>query len=84
MADALRSLHRHVAGIRLLGSYARTDRIREEADESDAEPAYAQAARWFTAMIEQIDPGSRLTTVIPLALFVPGWSRILSSWHLQR
>lgn len=54
VADALRSLHRHVAGVRLLGSYPRADRLQSEPDPSDSEDAYAEAARWYDAMVNLV------------------------------
>lgn len=55
VADALRSLHRHVAGVRLLGSYARADGLIETPAPADSNTAYAQAAQWYGAMLEQLD-----------------------------
>ena len=55
VADALRTLHRHVSGLRLLGSYGRADRLRDTPDEADSEQAYAEAARWYQAMVESIE-----------------------------
>ena len=55
VADALRALHRHVEGLRLLGSYGRADQLRDDPAEADSEAAYAQAARWYDAMAALID-----------------------------
>lgn len=55
MAEALRSVHRHVAELRILGAYPRADLVREAAAGPDSEEAYADAVRWFDGILDAID-----------------------------
>lgn len=55
MAEALRSVHRHVHELRILGTYPRADGTAHLADGADSEGAYAEASRWFRGLIEKID-----------------------------
>jgi len=56
MAEALRSVHRHVAELRILGAYPRADGVASAAAPADSEPAYREAAAWYTGLLEQMDP----------------------------
>lgn len=55
MAEALRSIHRHVAEIRILGTYPRADALTETAAGPDSEDAYAEAALWFRTVLDRVD-----------------------------
>ena len=55
VAEALRSVHRHVADVRILGTYPRADELVAEANGPDSEDAYAEAALWFRTIIDRID-----------------------------
>ena len=54
VGEALRGLHRHVAGLRVLGAYPRADRLRDEPDAVDTDEAYAEAARWYADLLHGI------------------------------
>lgn len=55
MAEALRSVHRHVDEVRVLGTYPRVDGLVHTADGADSEDAYAEAGRWFRRLLDQVD-----------------------------
>jgi prephenate dehydratase len=55
MAEALRSVHRHVDELRVLGTYPRADGQPAAAEGAVSEQAYADAARWFRALLDRID-----------------------------
>ena len=54
VAEALRSVHRHVDDVRILGTYPRADEVGAEGEGPDSEDAYAEAARWFRTIIVQL------------------------------
>ncbi len=56
MGEALRSVSRHVAEVRVLGSYSRADGVREEASPADAEVAYRTAGSWYERLVGDIEP----------------------------
>ncbi len=56
VSEALRSVHRHVAGLRVLGSYPRADAQASIPAAADSEEAYASAARWYSGLIDGMDP----------------------------
>lgn len=56
MAEALRSVHRHVAEVRLLGAYPAADGRRVTASDTDDERAYAEAASWYDQLLARV-PG---------------------------
>lgn len=55
VGEALRGLHRHVAQVRILGSYARADQLRDDPDEVDSDAAYAEAAQWYGDLLRSIE-----------------------------
>jgi prephenate dehydratase len=55
VAGALRSIHRHVAEIRVLGSYPRHDHAVDLPDESETDEAYAEAASWFADLLGHVE-----------------------------
>ena len=55
MAEALRSIHRHVAEIRILGTYPRADALADPAAGPDSEDAYAEASLWFRTVLDRVD-----------------------------
>lgn len=55
MAEALRSVHRHVADVRILGTYPAGDGRVHPADGADSEDAYAEAAAWFAAVLRDVE-----------------------------
>ena len=56
MAEALRSVHRHVADLRILGAYRRADGLATEAARADSEGAYRDAASWYAQLLDHMDP----------------------------
>lgn len=54
LAEALRSVHRHAAELRILGAYPRADGVRNEPDAADSEGAYDRAAQWYAGLLRQI------------------------------
>ena len=62
LGEALRSVHRHVAELRVLGSYPRADKVREEPSATESEGAYEEASAWYTDLLGRVDreaePGS--------------------------
>jgi len=58
VGEALRSVHRHVADVRLLGSYPRDDALVSAPEPPDSEAAYASAAAWYAALLEGMDDPS--------------------------
>jgi prephenate dehydratase len=55
MAEALRSVHRHVDEVRVLGTYPRADGQVHTADGADSEQAYAEAGSWFRRLLAEVD-----------------------------
>ena len=55
VAEALRSVHRHAADVRVLGSYRRADGIAEAPQTADSDPAYAEAGDWYARLLEGVD-----------------------------
>ena len=55
IAAALRSIHRHVAELRILGSYPRHDHTVDLPDDSETDEAYAEAARWYVDLMAHVD-----------------------------
>jgi prephenate dehydratase len=51
VAGALRSVHRHVAELRVLGSYPRRDNAVDVLIESETDDAYAEAASWYADLL---------------------------------
>jgi len=57
VAEALRSVHRHVEQLRVLGSYPRADGVVDVAGPQDDERAYTRSTEWFGQLMDRIDPG---------------------------
>ena len=57
VGEALRSVHRHAAEVRILGSYARADGHSEPPGPADSDAAYAEAAGWHHHLLAAIEEG---------------------------
>ena len=55
LAEALRSVHRHVADVRILGSYPRADGLREHPAAAETDAAYAEAVDWYRQVRAHVD-----------------------------
>ncbi|HVL98167.1 MAG TPA: prephenate dehydratase [Egibacteraceae bacterium] len=55
VGEALRSVHRHVADLRVLGSFPRADAQVTTPEPADSDAAYASASRWFADLVAGID-----------------------------
>lgn len=55
VATALRSVHRHVAELRVLGSYPRAGHAVDVPDESETDHAYAEAASWYAGLLAHVE-----------------------------
>lgn len=55
VGEALRSVHRHVAELRVLGSYPRADGIREEPPPTDTDGAYGEAVSWYARLVGDVE-----------------------------
>ena len=55
VGEALRSVHRHVAEVRILGSYARADGHSEPPGPADSDAAYAEAGEWHRRLIDTVE-----------------------------
>lgn len=58
LAEALRSVHRHVAELRVLGAFPRADLQPAHVEPRDAADAYAEAASWYAQLLARIDGAS--------------------------
>jgi prephenate dehydratase len=59
VAEALRSVHRHAAEVRVLGSYPRADELADGPAPTDSDDAYAEAGDWFAGLRGHVDgPGA--------------------------
>ena len=59
VAEALRSVHRHVEQLRVLGAYPRADGLHERPGPQDDDVAYIRSAAWFDDLMADIDaPGA--------------------------
>jgi len=56
VAEALRSVHRHVAQVRVLGAYPRADLRRVAPAATDSDTAYAAATTWYARLLDDIHP----------------------------
>jgi len=54
VGEALRGIHRHVAGLRVLGAYPRADQAPVAAEPSDSDAAYEAATRWHQSLLARI------------------------------
>jgi prephenate dehydratase len=55
LAEALRSVHRHVAEIRVLGAYPRADQVAVSPPATDTDAAHADAAGWYRGILGDIE-----------------------------
>ena len=55
LGEAMRSVHRHVKELRVLGSYPRADEVREAPPETDTDASYAQAGSWYAGLIDEVE-----------------------------
>ena len=55
VGEALRSVHRHAAELRILGSYPRADAVVETPDRPDSDAAYARAGAWYEMLLSDVD-----------------------------
>ena len=55
VAEALRSVHRHAAEVRVLGSYPRADAFADAPGPADSDAAYAEAADWYQGLTADVD-----------------------------
>jgi prephenate dehydratase len=55
VAEALKSVHRHVAELKVLGAYPRADALPTNVGPSDTDRAYAEAGDWFARLLEEVD-----------------------------
>lgn len=56
VGEALRSVHRHVAEVRILGAYPRADLRRVQPDRSNSDAAYAEATTWYERLLGDVEP----------------------------
>ena len=56
VAEALRSVHRHAAQVRVLGSYPRADALADVPSPADSDSAYAEAGDWFRRLESDVEP----------------------------
>jgi prephenate dehydratase len=54
VGEALRSVHRHVAEVRVLGAYPRADLRPVVPERADADEAYADAAGWYAGLLRDV------------------------------
>ena len=54
VAEALRSVHRHAAEVRVLGSYPRADAFADTPGPADSDAAYAEALDWYERLTGDI------------------------------
>lgn len=55
VGEALRSVHRHAAELRVLGSYPRADGLVAAPDPTDADEAYRRAGIWYADLLDRVD-----------------------------
>jgi prephenate dehydratase len=55
VGEALRSVHRHVAEVRILGAYPRADFQPVVAGPADSDAAYADAADWYAGLLRDVE-----------------------------
>ena len=55
VAEALRSVHRHAAEVRILGSYRRADAFVDVPQPADSDAAYAEAGDWYAGLLDSVD-----------------------------
>ncbi len=55
VGEALRSVHRHAAELRVLGSYPRADGLVSVPAAADSDEAYRRAADWYADLLAAVD-----------------------------
>ena len=55
VGEALRCVHRHVAELRVLGSYPRADGQADAPEDTEDDSAYHRAAAWYGELLGTID-----------------------------
>ena len=55
VGEALRGVHRHVAELRVLGSYPRAVGYADMANSNDSAVAYAESEDWYTRIMQHVD-----------------------------
>jgi len=55
VGEALRGVHRHVAELRVLGSYQRSVGHHDVPTSTDSPAAYAESADWYARMLNQVE-----------------------------
>jgi prephenate dehydratase len=55
LAEALRSVHRHVAEVRVLGAYPRADQVAVAPPDTDTDTAHEAAVGWYRGILDDID-----------------------------
>jgi prephenate dehydratase len=80
VGEALRGLHRHVAQVRILGSYQRADQLRDDPEDVDSDAAYAGAAQWYAELLDSIaeDPSAGGEATV-----ASGWARPFRASRLR-
>lgn len=59
VGEALRGVQRHVAELRVLGSYPRADALVQPPPRTDSDAAYADAAQWYADLLAEVDTEGR-------------------------
>lgn len=57
VGEALRGVHRHVAELRVLGSYPRSMGNADMANSNDSAIAYAESQDWYGRIMRHVDGG---------------------------
>jgi prephenate dehydratase len=57
VGEALRGVHRHVAELRVLGSYPRAMGYADMASSNDSAVAYSESQDWYKRIMEHVDNG---------------------------
>ncbi len=57
VGEALRSVHRHVAELRVLGSYPRAVGYRDLPSSTDSAVAYAESEDWYAGILQHVADG---------------------------
>jgi prephenate dehydratase len=55
LSEALRSLHRHAAEVKVLGAYPRADGIAADPGDADTDAAHERATTWYARVLGAID-----------------------------
>jgi prephenate dehydratase len=57
VGEAMRGVHRHVAELRVLGSYPRAVGYADMPNSNDSAAAYSEAEDWYARIMRQVDDG---------------------------